>query len=65
MCYTRGIVSNVDVNKDLILENNLFIYNKALKFKCLLNNLKCFAKYSENFNVITVLQFTNELIKVK
>ena len=28
---TRGIVSNVDINKDLIIENNLFIYNKALK----------------------------------
>ena len=30
-CCTRGIVSNVDINKDLIIENNLFIYNKALK----------------------------------
>ena len=27
--YTRGIVCNVDVNKELIIENNLFIYNKS------------------------------------
>ena len=40
MCCTRGIVINVDVNKDLIRENNLFIYNKALKFIFLLKNLK-------------------------
>ena len=40
MCCTRGIVINVDVNKDLIIENNLFIYNKALKFNCLSKNLK-------------------------
>ena len=26
-CCTRGIVSDVYVNKDLIIENNLFIYN--------------------------------------
>ena len=29
------IVNNVDVNKYLILENNLFIYNNAIKFNCL------------------------------
>ena len=30
MCCTRGIVSNVDVNKDLFIENNLFINNKSI-----------------------------------
>ena len=30
MCFTRGIVINLDVNKELIIENNLFIYNKSI-----------------------------------
>ena len=39
-CCTSRIGNNVDVNKDLFIKINLFINNKAFKFKCLLKNLK-------------------------
>ena len=29
-CYTLGIISHVDVNKDLILETPLFIYREQM-----------------------------------
>ena len=47
-------------------KNNLFINNKALKFKCLLKNLKCLRSiYRKRKRYHRLLPFTSALIKVK